>query len=75
MTAERKMWLGVIIRAQREAEGSFVYGGDPRTIKYCAIKWLTHDSTSRRRVCELAGLNEIQRELLLTECVKKYGKR
>lgn len=69
------MWRQVIYRALREAEGSFVYAGDPVSIKYNARKWLSHPTKGFYRVCELAGLSEEQVGILKKRGVEKYGRK
>ena len=51
-SAERSLWLHVILLAQQDAKS-----GKPQE-KRRALKWLTHDNKGLKQVCDLAGLND-----------------
>lgn len=51
-SAERSLWLNVILLAQQDAKS-----GKPQE-KRRAQKWLTHDSKGLKQVCDLAGLSD-----------------
>ena len=71
--AERKLWLGVILRATQEAESSYIYGGDEVAIKNAARRWLMVRSRDLLEVCRMAGLDEEHTERLIQESRKKYA--
>lgn len=73
----RELWLTVIQRAQEEAEGNYMfeYGNQAKMklVQRRAKKWLTRETKSFYKVCELAGLSCDEAQALLEVNKRKYG--
>lgn len=53
---EKRLWLTVVLQAQRDAEGRGEAEKDAR-LRRLAVRWLTTLSRSFMMVCSLAGMD------------------
>jgi hypothetical protein len=71
---ERLFWLRVILRTQEEADGRHLYDADANKLRRRAQKYLTKDSKSLRRVCDLAGFTKDRYCQFLKMNKEKYAR-